>query len=340
MEPFWLILRLSWPVLEPSCDHFGASWSHPGPSWRYFGPSWLILGHLWVILTNSEHLELSWGQCEMKKFQETSVQICPWAGTAIFKDFGSQFTSYLYHSWCYFVWHFFGTSFWTSTSSRDPWKWGGYRALGLYIASNAPCVSGEGKAMCYAALWIGTTSGTAIAPCTGVKHGEGALHQDAENYRNLTFKDPHRLWHLSLHASINLGRHMKKLADRWSIDRPTFGYGHYFTLFNAMKAGVWMWANDTSVTMYTGDVQELLKQSFLLFHARESAPWSTLFFALRLASGVYASRPLFNLGCWCEVSLFCCRKWDMLVASYWQDSSAAVFLSAQSERLSFRQVGF
>ena len=50
------------------------------------------------------------------------------------------------------------------------------------------------------------------------------------------------------------------------------GGGHYFTLFNSMKAGVWMLANDTSVTMYTGDVQKLLKQSFLMFYATTSAP--------------------------------------------------------------------
>ena len=44
------------------------------------------------------------------------------------------------------------------------------------------------------------------------------------------------------------------------------GSGHYFTLFHPTETGPWMLANDSSVTVFTGNVQQLLKQAFLVFY--------------------------------------------------------------------------
>ena len=46
------------------------------------------------------------------------------------------------------------------------------------------------------------------------------------------------------------------------------GSGHYFTLFRPEPTGTWMLANDSSVAVYAGDVQALLKQAFVLFYTK------------------------------------------------------------------------
>jgi ubiquitin C-terminal hydrolase len=48
------------------------------------------------------------------------------------------------------------------------------------------------------------------------------------------------------------------------------GGGHYFTLFRPTETGAWMLADDSSVTVYTGNVNQLLKQVFLMFYAKKS----------------------------------------------------------------------
>ena len=47
------------------------------------------------------------------------------------------------------------------------------------------------------------------------------------------------------------------------------GGGHYFTLFHPTETGAWMSANDSSVTVFTGDVEQFLKQAFLAFYAKK-----------------------------------------------------------------------
>ena len=46
------------------------------------------------------------------------------------------------------------------------------------------------------------------------------------------------------------------------------GSGHYFTLFRPEPTGTWMFASDSSVAVYAGDVQALLKQAFVLFYTK------------------------------------------------------------------------
>ena len=45
------------------------------------------------------------------------------------------------------------------------------------------------------------------------------------------------------------------------------GGGHYSTLFHPAETGTWMLANDSSVSAYTGNVDHLLQQAFLMFYA-------------------------------------------------------------------------
>jgi hypothetical protein len=82
LGPYWVIVGLSWAILEPSCPISGQSWSHLGASWGILGrilghlgphlgsilehlgiilshlrailePSWGFLGHIWAILEAS-----------------------------------------------------------------------------------------------------------------------------------------------------------------------------------------------------------------------------------------------------------------------------------------------
>ena len=46
------------------------------------------------------------------------------------------------------------------------------------------------------------------------------------------------------------------------------GSGHYRTLFRPEPTGTWMLADDSSVAVYAGDVQALLKQAFVLFYTK------------------------------------------------------------------------
>ena len=48
------------------------------------------------------------------------------------------------------------------------------------------------------------------------------------------------------------------------------GGGHYFTLFHPAETGPWMLTNDSSVTVFTGNVEQVLKQAFLVFYAKKS----------------------------------------------------------------------